>query len=145
MTDQQHSRLSAAVRDHHNILVTGDTGSGKTTLTNALIQHMVTMFPDERIIIEDTGEIQCVAKNFVQYHTSRDVTMTDLLKTTLRMRPDRILIGEVRGSEALDLLMAWNTGHEGGVATLHANNAQAGLDRLAALSSMHPSLIIINN
>ena len=84
------------------------------------------------------GEIQCAAENYVQYHTSIDVNMTALLKTTLRMRPDRILVGEVRGPEALDLLMAWNTGHEGGAATLHANNAKAGLDRLAMLISMHP-------
>jgi type IV secretion system protein VirB11 len=94
--------------------------------------------PERVFIIEDTGEIQCAAENFVQYHTSLEVTMTMLLKTTLRMRPDRILVGEVRGPEALDLLMAWNTGHEGGAATLHANNARSGLDRLAMLISMHP-------
>lgn len=100
---------------------------------------MVLTDPAERVlIIEDTGEIQCAATNFVQYHTSIDVTMTMLLKTALRMRPDRILVGEVRGPEALDLLMAWNTGHEGGAATLHANNARAGLDRLAMLISMNP-------
>jgi type IV secretion system protein VirB11 len=74
----------------------------------------------------------------IQYHTTIDITMTMLLRTTLRMRPDRILVGEVRGPEALDLLMAWNTGHEGGAATLHANNARAGLDRLSMLISMHP-------
>ena len=128
-----------AVKDHRNILVIGGTGSGKTTLTNAIILEMVKDNADERIfIIEDTGEIQCSAKNFVQFHTSLEINMTQLLKTTLRMRPDRILVGEVRGAEALDLLMAWNTGHEGGVATLHANNAKAGLDRLAMLISMHP-------
>jgi type IV secretion system protein VirB11 len=100
---------------------------------------MVEFDPTERVfIIEDTGEIQCTAKNFVQYHTSPEVSMTALLKITLRMRPNRILVGEVRGPEALDLLMAWNTGHEGGAATLHANNARAGLDRLAMLISMHP-------
>ncbi|MGF2040633.1 MAG: ATPase, T2SS/T4P/T4SS family, partial [Nostoc sp. CmiVER01] len=103
------------------------------------INEMVIQDPTERVfIIEDTGEIQCAAENYVQYHTSIDVNMTALLKTTLRMRPDRILVGEVRGPEALDLLMAWNTGHEGGAATLHANNAKAGLDRLAMLISMHP-------
>jgi type IV secretion system protein VirB11 len=90
------------------------------------------------LIIEDTGEIQCFAKNFVQYRTSMEVNMTQLLRTSLRMRPDRILVGEVRGPEALDLLMAWNTGHEGGAATLHANDARAGLSRLAMLISMHP-------
>lgn len=136
---QQKQIIVDAVRKHRNILVIGGTGSGKTTLTNAIIQQMVNENANERIvIIEDTGEIQCSAKNFVQYHTSLEVTMTHLLRTTLRMRPDRILVGEVRGAEALDLLMAWNTGHEGGVATLHANNAKAGLDRLAMLISMHP-------
>lgn len=139
ITLRQKNIIAMAVRDHRNILVIGGTGSGKTTLTNAIIHQMVEENEDERIvIIEDTGEIQCSAKNFVQYHTTLEVTMTHLLKTTLRMRPDRILVGEVRGPEALDLLMAWNTGHEGGVATLHANNAKAGLDRLAMLISMHP-------
>lgn len=139
MTSRQRDILCDAVREHKNILVIGGTGSGKTTLTNAIIHEMVEADPHERIfIIEDTSEIQCAAQNFVQYHTTLDVTMTKLLRTTLRMRPDRILVGEVRGPEALDLLMAWNTGHEGGVATLHANNAKAGLDRLAMLISMHP-------
>ncbi|OJW51128.1 MAG: P-type conjugative transfer ATPase TrbB [Alphaproteobacteria bacterium 41-28] len=139
MIAQQRAVLIAAVEAHRNILVIGGTGSGKTTLVNAIINQMVIQNPKERVfIIEDTGEIQCAAENYVQYHTSIDVTMTALLKTTLRMRPDRILVGEVRGPEALDLLMAWNTGHEGGAATLHANNAKAGLDRLAMLISMHP-------
>jgi len=139
MTVQQRESLICAVRAHQNILVIGGTGSGKTTLVNAIINEMVLQNPSERVfIIEDTGEIQCAAENYVQYHTSMDVNMTALLKTTLRMRPDRILVGEVRGPEALDLLMAWNTGHEGGAATLHANNAKAGLDRLAMLISMHP-------
>jgi P-type conjugative transfer ATPase TrbB len=139
ITPQQKNVIVGAVYDHRNILVIGGTGSGKTTLTNAIIHQMVAENADERIvIIEDTGEIQCAAKNCLQYHTTLEVTMTQLLKTTLRMRPDRILVGEVRGPEALDLLMAWNTGHEGGVATLHANNAKAGLDRLAMLISMHP-------
>ena len=139
MTSAQLEVIEAAVKNHRNILVTGSTGSGKTTLVNAIINRMVVYDPTERIvIIEDTGEIQCAAENFVQYHTTLDITMTMLLRTTLRMRPDRILVGEVRGPEALDLLMAWNTGHEGGAATLHANNARAGLDRLALLISMHP-------
>ncbi len=139
MTPQQRKVLIESVAAHRNILVIGGTGSGKTTLVNAIINQMVINDPTERVfIIEDTGEIQCAAENFVQYHTSLDVNMTALLKTTLRMRPDRILVGEVRGPEALDLLMAWNTGHEGGAATLHANNARAGLDRLAMLISMHP-------
>lgn len=139
MTEKQREILIQAVKDHRNILVVGGTGSGKTTLINATISAMVDNNPSERfVIIEDTGEIQCSAKNFVQYHTTVDVSMTALLKTTLRMRPDRILVGEVRGPEALDLLMAWNTGHEGGAATLHANNAKAGLDKLEMYISMHP-------
>ena len=139
MTGAQKEQLVRAVAEHRNLLVVGGTGSGKTTLVNAIIHEMVRQNPAERVfIIEDTGEIQCHADNYVQFHTSLDVSMTALLKTTLRMRPDRILVGEVRGPEALDLLMAWNTGHEGGAATLHANNARAGLDRLAMLISMHP-------
>ncbi|MER0217299.1 MAG: P-type conjugative transfer ATPase TrbB [Nitrosomonas sp.] len=132
--------IKDAVRQHRNILVIGGTGSGKTTLINAIIHEMVRSDPDERIfILEDTGEIQCAAQNFVQYHTTLDVDMTQLLKTTLRMRPDRILVGEVRGAEALDLLDAWNTGHEGGAATLHANDALSGLARLESLISRNPS------
>jgi len=132
--------IKNAVRDHRNILVIGGTGSGKTTLINAIIHEMVQSDPDERIfILEDTGEIQCQASNFVQYHTTLDVNMTQLLKTTLRMRPDRILVGEVRGPEALDLLDAWNTGHPGGAATLHANSAQEGLTRLKSLVSRNKS------
>ncbi|MCB1985642.1 MAG: P-type conjugative transfer ATPase TrbB [Nitrosomonas sp.] len=132
--------IKDAVRKHRNILVIGGTGSGKTTQINAIINEMVLCDPDERIfILEDTGEIQCAAENFVQYHTTLDVDMTQLLKTTLRMRPDRILVGEVRGAEALDLLDAWNTGHEGVAATLHANDALSGLTRLESLISRNPS------
>lgn len=140
MTADQQQVLVEAVAAHRNILVIGGTGSGKTTLVNAIINEMVITDPTERVfIIEDTGEIQCAAENHVQYHTSLDVSMTALLKTTLRMRPDRILVGEVRGAEALDLLDAWNTGHEGGAATLHANNANAGLARLRSLITRNPA------
>ena len=140
MTAVQCEVIKKAVSNHRNILVIGGTGSGKTTLVNAIINEMVRNAPEERVfIIEDTGEIQCSAENCVQYHTTLDVSMTQLLKTTLRMRPDRILVGEVRGSEALDLLDAWNTGHEGGSATLHANNALAGLHRLKSLITRNPA------
>lgn len=136
MSQRHYEAIKAAVKNHRNILVIGGTGSGKTTLVNAIINEMVLCDPLERIcIIEDTGEIQCAAENFVQYHTTIDVPMTALLKLILRMRPDRILVGEVRGAEALDLLDAWNTGHEGGAATLHSNTASSGLDRLASLIS----------
>jgi len=140
MTATQRQAIVAAVAAHRNILVIGGTGSGKTTLVNAIIGEMVKQAPTERVvIIEDTGEIQCAAQNYVQYHTSIAVSMTDLLKVTLRMRPDRILVGEVRGQEALDLLDAWNTGHPGGVATLHANSAIEGLTRLKSLVSRNSS------
>lgn len=139
MNERQLQIIKQAISDHRNIVVMGGTGSGKTTLTNALIAEIVQQFPHERIvIIEDTGEIQCSAVNSVVYHTTTQVDMTALLKTTLRMRPDRILIGEVRGAEALDLLDAWNTGHEGGIVTLHANDSEAGLTRLHSLVSRNP-------
>ncbi len=139
MTPAQCVRIKAAVAARANILVSGGTGSGKTTLVNAILNHLVEIESLTRVvIIEDTGEIQCTAQNFIQYHTSMEVSLTKLVRTTLRMRPDRIIVGEVRGPEALDLLMAWNTGHEGGVATLHANSAKAALSRLALLISMHP-------
>ena len=134
MTQAQCDAIKKAVREHKNILVVGGTGSGKTTLINAIIQAMVDSDPDERVfIIEDTGEIQCAAINCVQYHTTLEVSMTDLLKTTLRMLPDRIIVGEVRGAEALDLLDAWNTGHSGGAGTLHANSTDSALQRLKSL------------
>jgi len=136
MSQRHYEALVDAIHRHLNILVSGGTGSGKTTAINAIIREMVRHDPTERMcIIEDIGEIQCTAENYVQYHTTIDVTMTALLKVILRMRPDRILVGEVRGAEALDLLDAWNTGHEGGAATLHANNSHAALRRLKSLIS----------
>lgn len=134
MTLKQCEKIKEFISNHKNILVVGGTGSGKTTLLNAMIDAMVKINPTERvIIIEDTGELQCAAQNSIQYHTTIDVSMTQLLKTTLRMRPDRILVGEVRGEEALDLLDAWNTGHDGGIGTLHSTTAKSGLTRLKSL------------
>ncbi len=140
MTPGQKDVIVVAIKVHKNILVIGGTGSGKTTLVNAVINEMVLSSPHERVVIvEDTAEIQCAAENALPYHTAPEVPMTALIKTSLRMRPDRILVGEVRGPEALDLLMCWNTGHPGGAATLHANDAVAGLGRLEMLISMHPN------
>ena len=134
MTEGQAQMIRSAIAERKNILVVGGTGTGKTTLGNALIDAMVEVNPEHRIvIIEDTREIQCRAKNSVQMKTSDSKTMTHLLRATLRLRPDRIIVGEVRGGEALALLKAWNTGHPGGIATLHANNARAGLIRLEQL------------
>ncbi len=139
LSPHHHRIISQAVADHRNILVVGGTGSGKTTLTNAIIQAMVEHDPHERIfIIEDTGEIQCQAANCVSYVATMDFSMTQAVRTSMRMKPDRIVVGEVRGPEALDLLLAWNSGHSGGVATLHADNACNGLSKLALYVSQHP-------
>jgi P-type conjugative transfer ATPase TrbB len=136
MTEAQKEALSVGVHGHRNIVVSGPVGSGKTTLLNALVREID---PSERIlIIEDTTELQCSAPNCVQYRTSETSDMTRLVRATLRMRPDRVLIGEVRGPEALDFLIACNLGHPGGMATVHANDARNSLLRLETLVSMHP-------
>jgi type IV secretion system protein VirB11 len=126
--------LRAAVRDRKNILVVGSTGSGKTTLVNAILDSVATETPQHRVLlIEDTPELQCKVENFVPLLAVGSITMTDCLKVCMRMTPDRIIVGEVRGGEALALLKAWNTGHPGGVSTVHANDAAAGLLRVEAL------------
>lgn len=125
--------LAQAVVDRRNILVAGGTSSGKTTLANALLAEMAHL--DERVIlIEDTRELQSPAPDTVALRTRADtVTMGDLVRSTLRLRPDRIIVGEVRGGEALDMLKAWNTGHPGGIATVHANSAASALYRIEQL------------
>ncbi|WP_218016705.1 P-type conjugative transfer ATPase TrbB [Sphingomonas pruni] len=125
--------LSLAVVDRRNILVVGGTSSGKTTLANALLAEMAHL--DERLlIIEDTRELQSPAADTVALRTRPgSVTMADLVRSTLRLRPDRIIVGEVRGPEALDMLKAWNTGHPGGIATVHANSARSALLRIEQL------------
>lgn len=134
LNECQAQFLADSVKNHKNILIAGGTGSGKTTFTNALILKMVELCPDERlVIIEDTSEIQCSATNTVMLRSSLNVDMLMLLKSTLRLRPDRILVGEVRGKEALALLKAWNTGHAGGIATVHANDSLAALYRVEQL------------
>ena len=131
MTRQQRLAIEQAVTGRQNILVVGGTTTGKTTLTNAIIDRMVCSTPDHRlVIIEDTAEIQCTAPNAVIMRATDTVDMQRLLKATLRLRPDRIIVGEVRGGEALAMLKAWNTGHPGGVCTVHANHARAGLTRI---------------
>ena len=125
--------LSLAVVERRNILVAGGTSSGKTTLANALLAEMAHL--DERVIlIEDTRELQSPAPDTVALRTRTGaVTMADLVRSTLRLRPDRIIVGEVRGGEALDMLKAWNTGHPGGIATVHANSAASALYRIEQL------------
>ena len=114
-------------------MIVGGTSSGKTTLANALLSQ-VSKTGDRVLILEDTRELQCEAKDTVALRThGKNVTLADLVRSTLRLRPDRIIVGEVRGPEALDMLKAWNTGHPGGIATIHANSAKAGLSRIEQL------------
>jgi type IV secretion system protein VirB11 len=126
--------LRDAVRQRHNILIVGGTGSGKTTLANAVLDEVAHAAPQDRLVaIEDTMELQVNVPNHVLLRANGQVDMQRLLRATLRLRPDRIVVGEVRGGEALTLLKSWNTGHPGGLATIHANSAQAGLLRLCQL------------
>lgn len=134
MSERQKEVLQGAVGARRNVLIVGGTGSGKTTLVNALVAEIAEVHPDDRVVlIEDTVEVQCAAANQVALRTSPEISMRALLRATMRLRPDRILVGEVRGAEALDLLKSWNTGHPGGIATVHANGALAGLVRLEQL------------
>lgn len=134
MTEAQCAAIKSAVRERRNILVVGGTGTGKTTLTNAIIAEIDAVTPEHRIvIIEDTRELQCSSPNVVPLRAVDHVDMTRLLKATMRLRPDRILVGEARDGSALALLKAWNTGHPGGAATVHANSANAGLIRMEQL------------
>ena len=128
--------LRKAILTRKNILVVGGTGTGKTTFVNAIINEMKLLTPQHRLVIlEDTAELQCTMDNYVAMRSNDEVSMQDLLKITMRQRPDRIIVGEVRGKEALDMVKAWNTGHPGGVCTVHANDARAGLLRIEQLIS----------
>jgi len=129
----QCASLRIAVTGRENILVAGGTGTGKTTLTNALLAE-ISGSQDRIVMIEDTRELQCTAPNLVAMRTKEGVaTLSDLVRSSLRLRPDRIPIGEVRGAEALDLLKAWGTGHPGGFGTIHAGTALGALRRLEQL------------
>jgi type IV secretion system protein VirB11 len=133
MTADQATILRTAVASRANILVAGGTSTGKTTLTNALLAE-VAKGADRVVIIEDTRELQCAAPNLVAMRTKDGVaTLSDLVRSSLRLRPDRIPIGEVRGAEALDLLKAWGTGHPGGIGTIHAGSGIGALRRLEQL------------
>jgi type IV secretion system protein TrbB len=133
MARWQAEALVAAVATKKNILVAGGTSTGKTTFTNALLAE-VAKTDDRVVLIEDTRELQCAAPNLVSLRTKDGVaTLSDLVRSALRLRPDRIPIGEVRGAEALDLLKAWGTGHPGGVGTIHAGSALGTLRRMEQL------------
>ena len=126
--------IRAAVGARKNILIAGSAGSGKTTLTNGILRELAQLTPHDRVlVIEDTTELQCSVANYVDLHTAGDVTMIDCLRACMRLKPTRIVVGEVRGAEAHAVLKAWNTGHPGGIATIHANDALSALTRLESL------------
>jgi type IV secretion system protein TrbB len=133
MTAAQAAVLSTAIVQRRNVLVAGGTSTGKTTLVNALLAE-VAKTTDRIVLIEDTRELQCTAPNLVALRTKDGVaSLSDLVRSSLRLRPDRIPIGEVRGAEALDLLKAWGTGHPGGIGTIHAGSALGAIRRLEQL------------
>jgi len=133
LTESQALVLQEAVRERKNILIAGGTSTGKTTLANALLLE-IALTGDRVLMLEDTVELQCRADDHVPLQTRRGLaSMADLVRSALRLRPDRIVVGEVRGGEALDLLKAWGTGHPGGIATLHAGSARGALTRLEQL------------
>jgi type IV secretion system protein VirB11 len=130
--------LQDSIRNRKNVLIAGGTGSGKTTFVNAVLNTLSKLCPDDRLVIlEDTVELQCGMENVLAMRTDPQsgTTMQRLVKASLRLRPDRIVVGEVRGGEALDLLKSWNTGHPGGICTIHANSAHSSLTRMEQLIS----------
>ncbi|WP_386273745.1 ATPase, T2SS/T4P/T4SS family [Xanthomonas theicola] len=137
MTEEQRQAIIQAVRDHDNILVAGGTATGKTTFTNAVLKE-IGHCTGRVVTIEDTLELVVQADEVIRLRTVRtgDVvrrSMQHLVRDSLRLTPDRIIVGEVRGPEAIDMLDGWNTGHPGGVATIHANSAREALERIEDL------------
>ncbi|WP_430295887.1 P-type conjugative transfer ATPase TrbB [Pseudomonas aeruginosa] len=133
MAATQAAFLRGAVRERQNILIAGGTSTGKTTLANALLAEIAAT-GDRVLVLEDTIELQCAARDHVPLRTRAGVvSMRELVRATMRLRPDRVVVGEVRGGEALDLVKVWGTGHPGGIATIHAGSAQGALLRLEQL------------
>ena len=137
ITPEQEKMLIEAIKDRKSILIAGGTQSGKTTLTNAILDCLSLYTPEDRVItVEDTLELQCSAKNWLRLQSVPPYkTTNDLIFDAMRSRPDRIIIGEVRGKEAHSLIKAWNTGHRGGICTIHANSCESALMRLEQLIS----------
>jgi type IV secretion system protein VirB11 len=134
ITPEAADYLRDSIRKARNIMVAGGTSSGKTTFVNALIKELLEIAPRDRLVIlEDTMELQCATENRQRFVATETVRMARLVKISMRFRPDRIIIGEVRGGEALDLLKSWNTGHPGGFVTVHSNDARSALLRLEQL------------
>jgi P-type conjugative transfer ATPase TrbB len=147
ITSTQCAALRRGIGERYNILIAGGTNTGKTTLANAVLREITDRFPSERLVVlEDTVELQCAAPDHLALRTNRHVTLADLVKSALRTSPNRIIVGEVRGVEALDLLDAWATGHPGGVATVHAASAEGALlrlDRLAQRANVPPQPALV--
>lgn len=146
MTKYQQEIIIQAIYNRKNIIVAGGTGSGKTTLVNALLFEIAKL-NNRVIIIEDTKELKCDAENKLALISTKTTSMEDLLRATLRSRPDRIIVGEVRGSEAFTLINAWSTGHKGGISTVHSNSAFHTLTRIETLvgfgtDKVQPSIIV---
>jgi type IV secretion system protein VirB11 len=139
--------IRKAVRQRMNILLVGRTGTGKTTFANAVLDAVATVTPNDRVItVEDTFELKCGVKNFVDLRAMGNASLDDCVRACLRLRPTRIVVGEVRGPEALKLLKSWATGHPGGVATVHGSDALAGLiqfENLVAEGTSAPKQILI--
>ena len=133
LTEEQAEFLRRVVRERQNIVIAGGTSTGKTTLANALLAEIAAT-GDRVLVLEDTVELQCAARDHVSLRTRAGVvSMAELVRATMRLRPDRVVVGEVRGGEALDLIKVWGTGHPGGIATIHASSAHGALLRLEQL------------
>lgn len=146
MSQKYADYLKEAIRQRKNILVVGGTGTGKTTFLNAIMDSIAQISPFHRIIsIEDLPELQCPADDYSPMYVKQDTSknsirynMTRLLADCMRRSPDRIVLGEVRDGAAYTMLKAWNTGHEGGACTVHANSAEQGLTRIKSLAQEDP-------
>lgn len=139
LTANQCHLLEDALKTHQSLLISGPTSCGKTTLIKALLDHIADSTPSERLIcIEDTRELDLRLDNSISLLANEAVSISTLLRSSLRLRPDRIVLGEVRGAEALDLLDALCTGHRGGIASIHAGSISQTLKRLVLLVSRHP-------
>ena len=129
MTIRQKNIIEEAVKDRKNILVVGGTSSGKTTLCNAILKE-IAKYKNRVVLIEDVQELQCETENKVRMKTCKNTSIRDLIKITMRKTPERIIVGEIRDGAALDLLKAWNSGHPGGISTIHADDCLGGLEKL---------------